>query len=147
MSKHGKELSSETKSVIIKLIERGLLASEISKRLNINESTISQFLKRWRERNDVENKPQVGRPKVMSKRGEQVLSRIVKCNRSSCLKDLLEESNQLTPCKVSTRKVQRKLHFYTPIEDWTYYGITQGNRTGGRAASLFFVRSISPRLC
>ena len=57
MAKHGKELSSETKSVIIKLIESGLRASEISKRLNINESTISRFLKRWRERNNVKNKP------------------------------------------------------------------------------------------
>ena len=47
----------------------------------------------------------------MSKRGEQVLSRIVKRNRRSCLKDLTKEYNQSTSCKVSTRTVQRKLHF------------------------------------
>ena len=41
MAKHGKELSSETKSVIIKFIESGLRASEISKRLNIKVSIAS----------------------------------------------------------------------------------------------------------
>ena len=39
---------------------------------------------------------------------------------------------------------QRKLfHFYTPVEDGTYYGITRGGRAGG---VQFFVRSISPKL-
>ena len=55
--------------------------------------------------------PVVGRPKVMLKRGERVLSKIVKCNKRSSLKDLTKEYNQSTPCKVSTRTVQRKLHF------------------------------------
>ena len=33
-------------------------------------------------------------------------------------------------------------HFYTPVEDGTYYGITRGWRAGG---VHFFVRTISPK--
>ena len=32
--------------------------------------------------------------------------------------------------------VRRKVyHFYTPVKDGTYYGITRGGRPGGRVAS------------
>ena len=37
---------------------------------------------------------------------------------------------------------QRKLfHFYTPVEDGTYYGITRGGRAGGRAESSSLSRA------
>jgi len=78
MAKHGKEISSDTKQNIIKLIESGWRARDIANSLNLCESTVSRIIKRWRDRGDVENKSRPGRPKFIKKRSERALSRIVK---------------------------------------------------------------------
>jgi len=47
MAKLGKEISSDTKQNIIKLIESGWRARDIANSLNLCESTISRIIKRW----------------------------------------------------------------------------------------------------
>jgi len=63
MAKHGCEFSSDTKINIIELIKNGLRARNVALRLNINESTISNSLKRWRQRGYAENVRRPGRSK------------------------------------------------------------------------------------
>jgi len=111
MAKHGEEISSDTKQNIIKLIESGWRVRDIAKSLNLCESTVSRIIKRWRDRGNVENKSRPGRPKFIKKRSERALSRIVKVNRRSTLKEITSELNTVTPVKMSTRTVQRRLHF------------------------------------
>lgn len=130
MAKHGNEMSDDTKKVIIQLIESGHRASEISESLNINKSTISKFLKRWRERGNVENRPRKGRPRFVTVRGERTLSRLVKNARRTTLKDITADFNNSTPIKVSRRTVQRTLHFlgYTRRSSRKSIGIRNVNK-------------------
>ena len=111
MAKHGKELSDDTNKTIINLIESGHRASQDAQSLAFSESTISRLLKRWRIRGDTENIPRAGSKKIVTKRAENTLYRVVKTSRRATLKDITAEFNDCTPVAVSRRTVQRKLHF------------------------------------
>ena len=112
MGKHGKELSDNTKKDIIKLIVSGHRASQVAQSLKISKSTISRLLKRWRMRGDAENIPCTGRKKIVTKRAENTLFRVVKMSRRATLKDITAEFNERVPVAVSRRTVQQKLHFF-----------------------------------
>lgn len=92
--------------MIIQLIKSGHRASEISESLNINKSTISYFLKRWRERGNVENRPRKGRPRFVTDTFQAS-----KNSRRTTLKDITADFNNSTPIKVSRRTV----HKNTPL--------------------------------
>jgi transposase len=132
MAKHGKELSDDTNKTIINLIESGHRASQDAQSLAFSESTISRLLKRWRIRGDTENIPRAGSKKIVTKRAENTLYRVLKTSRRATLKDntaefndctpvavsrratlkdITAEFNDCTPVAVSRRTVQRKLHF------------------------------------
>ena len=55
MGKHGKEMSLEEKNVIVSMIDNGYRSSEIGQVLGRTKSTVSKFLKRFRERGHCEN--------------------------------------------------------------------------------------------
>ena len=55
MGKHGKEMSLEEKNVIVSMIDNGYRSSEISQMLGRSKSTVSKFLKLFRERGQCEN--------------------------------------------------------------------------------------------
>lgn len=74
MAKHSNEMSDDTKNKIIKLIESGHRALEIYESLNIKKCTISKFLKRLRERGNVENRLRKGRPSFLTIRRVRTLS-------------------------------------------------------------------------
>jgi DNA invertase Pin-like site-specific DNA recombinase len=61
MAKHGKELSDDTKKIIVELIESSHRASHVAESLKISKSTISRLLKQWRIRRDTENLLRSGR--------------------------------------------------------------------------------------
>lgn len=110
MGRRGKELTSEEKRTILSLIESGLKAVKVAELLKVNSSTICRFLKRFRERGDVENKHRSGRPRSITARGQTALSRIVKKDRRESLSDITKEYNKSVPKTVSKRTIQRELH-------------------------------------
>ena len=61
---------------------------------------------------DAENIPRTGRKKIVTKRAENTLSRVVKMSCRATLKDITAEFNECVPVAVSRRTVQRKLHFF-----------------------------------
>jgi hypothetical protein len=65
-------------------------------------------LQRWRIRGDTENIARTGKKKIVAKRAENTLSRVVKASRRATLKDITAEFNERTPVAVSRRTVQRK---------------------------------------
>jgi transposase len=73
MAKHGREISSETKRNIFELIESGLRARDVAKRLTtcISKSTISRILKRWKQKGDFENAHRPGRPNATAGRADR----------------------------------------------------------------------------
>jgi hypothetical protein len=68
----GKEVTSEEKRTILSLIESGLKAVKVAELLNVNSSTICRFLKRFRERGDVENKHRSGQPRSITARDQKL---------------------------------------------------------------------------
>ena len=55
MAPHGKELIPEQKEIIISLSNNGYSSNKIQDLTNINSRTIQKFLKRVRERGNIEN--------------------------------------------------------------------------------------------
>ncbi|XP_062574811.1 uncharacterized protein LOC134236654 [Saccostrea cucullata] len=110
MGRRGRELTIDEKKTVISLIESGLKAVKVAELLHLNSSTICRFLKRFRERGDVENKPRSGRPPSMTVRDHTALSRIVKKDRRKTLTEITNEYNRSVPNSVSKRNIQRELH-------------------------------------
>jgi len=61
MARHGKQLTPEAKSVIIKLSQQGLSSRKIEEITGYNRRTVSKILKRFAERGNIENLPRSGR--------------------------------------------------------------------------------------
>ena len=58
MARHNKEMTTETKQMILRLKREGYDAHrKIAEIIGRDHSTITKFLKRYDERNSVENKP------------------------------------------------------------------------------------------
>ena len=55
MAPHGKELTAEQKEFIKSLSNNGYSSNKIQDLININSRTIQKFLKRVRERGNIEN--------------------------------------------------------------------------------------------
>jgi hypothetical protein len=51
-------------------------------------------LQRWRIRGDTENIARTGKKKIVAKRAENTLSRVVKASRRATLKDITAEFNE-----------------------------------------------------
>lgn len=81
MGRKGRELILDEKKSIVSLYESGLKSAKVAEILHLTPSTISRFLKRFRNRGSVENKHRSGRPLSMTVRNQTVLSKIVKRDR------------------------------------------------------------------
>jgi hypothetical protein len=85
MARHGKELTTEQKEMLLSLSHQGFLSYQIQ------EFTVELFiifLKRTHERGSIKNNPRSGGRKKTTPRDERVLFRSVKKNRRQTLKDL-----------------------------------------------------------
>ena len=109
MACHNKEMTTETKQMILRLKREGYAHRKIAEIIGRVHSTIIKFLKRYDERNSVENKPKTGRKKLVTERGDRVILRSVKVNRRETLRDLTNIVNERLPRPVSTRTVRRRL--------------------------------------
>lgn len=112
MARHNKEMTTETKQMILRLKREGYAHRKIAEIIGRDHSTITKFLKRYDERNSVENKPKTGRKKLVTERGDRVILRSVKVNRRETLRDLTNIVNERLPRPVSTRTVRRRLKFH-----------------------------------
>ena len=63
------------------MIESGMRAGKVAEILDRSEYTASIFLKRYQETENIENKHRSGMPKLITERGAQKLSKIVKTDR------------------------------------------------------------------
>ena len=61
MARHNKEMTTETKQIILRLKREGYAHWKITEIIQRDLSTITNFLKRYDERNSVENKPKTER--------------------------------------------------------------------------------------
>ena len=111
MGRHGKELTTEQKEILLSLSHQGFSSYKIQEFTGINCRTIQKFLKRTREKGSIENNPRSGGRKKTTPRDERVLFRSVKRNRRQTLKDLTARFNNRTGCNVSERTVRRRLCF------------------------------------
>jgi transposase len=112
MARHNKEMTTETKQMILRLKREGYAHRKIAEIIGRDHSTITKFLKRYDERNSVENKPKTGRKKLVTERGDRVILRSVKVNRRETLRDLTNIVHERLPRPVSTRTVRRRLKFH-----------------------------------
>jgi transposase len=64
------------------------IIGKIAEIIGRDHSTITKFLKRYDERNSVENKPKTRRKKLVTERGDRVILRSVKVNRRETLTDM-----------------------------------------------------------
>lgn len=112
MARHNKEMTTETKQMILRLKREGYAHRKIAEIIGRDHSTITKFLKRYDERNSVENKPKTGRKKLVTERGDRVILRSVKVNRRETLRDLTNIVNERLPWPISTRTVRRRLKFH-----------------------------------
>jgi transposase len=105
-------MTTEKKQMILRLKREGYAHRKIAEIIGRDHSTITKFLKRYDERNSVENKPKTGRKKLVTERGDRVILRSVKVNRRETLRDLTNIVNKRLPRPVSTRTVRRRLKFH-----------------------------------
>ena len=110
MVKYRKELSTDTKEAIISLYNSGIKQSEISRRLSIAKTTISDILKRFKQRGSVENKSRNGAQWKLTDRDTRGLIRLVRDNRRKNLNEITNVFNQVRTSSASKRTVQRKLY-------------------------------------
>jgi predicted transcriptional regulator len=66
--------------------------TEIGKIIGFSRSAVSKFLKRFDQRENIENKPRTGLPRSTSKQGQRTLKRLVKQDRRRSLRDLMNEA-------------------------------------------------------
>jgi transposase len=115
MASHNKEITTETKHMILRLKREGYVHRKIAEIIGRDHSSIIKFLKHYDGRNSVENKPKTGRNMLVMERGDRIILRSVKVNRRATLRDLTNIVNERLPRPVSTRTVRRRLkcHGYT----------------------------------
>ena len=105
---HGKELTREQKEIILQLSKSGFSSYKIEGMTRINSRTVQKFLKRVRERGNVENLPRSRRK--TTPRDDRILYRSIKSNRRQTLKDVTSRFNARTGYSVSTRSVSKWLY-------------------------------------
>ena len=78
-------LKDEEKGGIITLLDSGLKIAEIARRMELPDSTVRSFVKRYQERRSIKNKRNSGRPPKASPRAKRLLAReAMKNRRHSC---------------------------------------------------------------
>lgn len=111
MASNRREMSPVLKEQIVRLHKEGRNNSVIAEITGYDRSTVSKFLKRFAVRQSVANNARSGRPKLTSDQSDRVLNRLVLKDRRKSLSDLTSELNNSMPNPLSTRTVQRRLHF------------------------------------
>ena len=107
-----KQMTPEQKEVAINLHLDGRNQRYIADVLGISQSGVSKFLKRYGERENIENKARSGRPSLCDDRVDRKILRCMKGNRRTPLNELTSLINVSLPRKLSSRTVRRRLSFH-----------------------------------
>jgi len=87
-------LSIGTNLAIVQLYEKKKKPTEIASLLDLNRSIVSRVISRYRQWGSVENRPQTGRPPILSCRAKRVLFKDVKKSRNAPLQEITDTFNQ-----------------------------------------------------
>ena len=109
IGRKSKELSTETKELIVKLNRKKERRSYISDLLDILWSTIDSVVKKYRSSGTVENQPRKWRQKLFTARNEVGLNHLVKKNRQAPLQEITTKFNDNKQHSFSSRTIRRKL--------------------------------------
>jgi transposase len=101
-----RELEQSTKDKIIGMDITGWSCRKIAEKLDLDPSTVTKVVKRYKLSGSTENSARPGRPKKMTERDHRHLVDNVKKNRHATLQDI---TNSM-PSKVSVDTVRRALH-------------------------------------
>lgn len=104
-----RELTVEQKKVVINLTKQKFSQKNVAGVLNVSQSCISKFLKRWKCRKSVENLQRSGRPKKTDDRCDRRIIRHVKCHRKQTLQEITNTVNNFIPQSLAPRTVRRRL--------------------------------------
>lgn len=110
MGRKGKELSSEKKSDIIRLLKDGKSISSISEITKIPRTTINSVIKKFNESGSIENFPRIGRPKKLTDHNERYLMCQVKANPRLNASELAKMSSEQLNIDVTPQTVRNMLH-------------------------------------
>jgi transposase len=80
MGRHGKELTTEQKEILLSLSHQGFSSYKIQEFTGINCRTIQKFLKRTRQRGSIKNNPRSGDRKKTTPRDEKECEKESKTN-------------------------------------------------------------------
>ena len=114
MSSVRRELTADEKKLIINLNNNNSTQQFIASTLNVSQSCISKFLKRWKCRRSVENLHRTGRPPKSDSKGDQRIIRHVKTHRKQTLAEITNCVNNILPQQpLSSRRptVRRRLRY------------------------------------
>ena len=82
MARKTKEMSPDKKRQVVRLHQEGFKKTEIGKIIGFSRSAVSKIVKRFEQRENIENKPRTGRPRVTRKQGEHTL---IRPNKKICV--------------------------------------------------------------
>ena len=110
MGRKHKELSAETKELIMKLHRKKERRSYISDLLDIPWSTIDSVVKKYRSTGTVENQPRKGRQKLFTAWDEVGLNRLVKKNRRAPLQEITTKLMTVNSIRSAVELSEGNLH-------------------------------------
>jgi len=105
-----KELSEETRNAIKVLSEVGKTQIEISKQLNIPQSTISRTLKRIKCTRSLKSLPRTSRPRKTTSRIDDKILRMAEISETPCAIDIANELANLHLANVHPNTVRNRLN-------------------------------------
>lgn len=107
-----KELSSEKKILIIRAVERKIPYKQICELYDVAKPTISALVKRFKERNTVDNKSRSGRPKKTSQFVDKMLVKECRNDPRKTAVDLNAYIRKMYGVNCSVDTVKRRLRQY-----------------------------------
>ena len=106
------DMSLEQRQLVVDFYRHGEKQNKLAEIFSVNKSTIRRLIKKFQKEENLENSSNRGRNKMMDERGDRLLIRSIKKNRRQTLNEISADYNNHASQKVSTRTIQRRLHFY-----------------------------------
>ena len=107
MPKRTATIDPALRKLIVELHLKNNCYGKIAETLGKSKSTIQSVIKRWKESGSTVARRQCGRPISVTKRDENLLTRILKANTGATTKKIFELYNTNAPRKLSRRTLYR----------------------------------------
>lgn len=103
-----KELTTETRSAIMTLIEEGYSQREIATKLKISKVAVRRTIQRYSCTIGFKDKPRSGRPRVTTKTDDLHIITISKRSRKKTAPEIRAEINEMREKSLSVSTIQRR---------------------------------------